>query len=128
MTVRVLCLFVLGLAVGGLGLSPASAADAKSLAGTYTVKGTNPDKSKYENTATITFKQGNTVEITYKQNKMTWIGLGKLDGDTLRVTFERAVVTARPGKGEYQVKPNGRLVGEWREKQDVWHETWVPQK
>jgi hypothetical protein len=120
---------VLALALYALMASPLIAAEAQDLAGNYRVKGTDPEGNNYEGTAEITFKAGKTVEITWTIGNRRSIGLGRLDGNTLTVEYQGAVAD-RGGKAVYQVRPAGRLVGEWTRRRGPKKgtETLIPQK
>jgi hypothetical protein len=122
MLFRLLCVVGLGL----YAASPACAVDAKDLAGKYTIKGATADgKNRYEQTATIAHKQGNVLELTLKDGKQTWIGVGKLNGDMVKFTVEKASGKGRTDTWEYQVRKNGNLVAEWKDGNKMWKETWV---
>lgn len=112
-----------------MGSIPAWAAEAKDLAGKYTVTGKDPSGTEYSGTAEVTHKKGPTVEIVWKIGKRTTIGLGKLTGDTLTVEYQGAIAD-REGKAIYEVKPRGRIIGKWHTKgsKGVGTETMVPEK
>ena len=117
MALRFVWLPLLALGLVGLVIPRAAAVEAKDLVGKYELTGTNPDGSKYEGSAEIEFEKGDTVKVTYKVGKRNDIGLGKLEGDKLTVTYQGAVAD-RQGKAEYEVRKNGKLVGKWRDKGD----------
>lgn len=109
---------------------PASAiaVEARELQGKYAIKGTLNGKPDYEQTAEIVFKQGNTIEVTVKDGKQTWIGLGKLNGNKLKITAQRARGQGETMEWEYRVKQNGELYAEWKEGKRQFTETWTRKK
>jgi hypothetical protein len=94
---------------------PAVAVNPRDLVGKYDLSGTNPDGTTYEGTATIEFAAGNSVTITYKIGRRNDVGVGKVEGNKLIVTYQGAVVN-RKGGAEYVIRKNGKLEGTWRDK------------
>lgn len=91
------------------------AVEAKDLAGSYTVKGVEPNGDKYEGTCEITHTARHSVQLVWKFGKKRSIGQGKLENDVLTVEYEGAIAD-REGKAVYDVKSKDRLVGEWKRK------------
>jgi hypothetical protein len=125
MLARLLCVVSVGLVMSASALG----AEPKDLVGKYTIKGTYvPDKSKYEGTAEIEFKIGKIVIITAKYDKFTAVGVGKVDGDTIRVTFERARVIEEPYLCNFKIMKDGSLVTEYEYGKEKWREVFTRTK
>jgi hypothetical protein len=128
MSVRFVSMLLAWLVLAGLDTT-GLAGGAKALVGEYIVKGTNPDGSKYDGTAQITFEAGNTVKVDYRFGDRRELGLGALKGDTLTVKFQGAKNTERTGDAVYTLQDNGHLVGHWHYKGDKkMPERLIPQK
>src|SRR4051812_14777976 len=108
--VRLMCVIIPGLLLVG----SAHAADAKDLEGKYKIKVYVNKKLEGDDSATIVFKGGNTVEVSIQSKKETWVGIGKLEGSRLKITWVKT-----SGKGrvvdDYEVQKNGNLEIEWKE-------------
>jgi hypothetical protein len=108
-TAAVVLLLLAGLPTLAWALEP------RDLVGKYTCKGENPDGSKYEHPLEITVENGNTLKVIYQSNRPD-IGLGSLEGKTLKVRFQGVKKTDRKGTAEYELQANGVLKGWWHDK------------
>jgi hypothetical protein len=101
---------ILGLALLGLRGADAQNVKPKSLVGKYDAVTVFSTGERYEGTAEITLEKGKSVKITWQYGKRKDIGLGRLEGNKLTVTYQRAYVDTQ-GKAEYTVEKGGKLSG-----------------
>ena len=106
--------FILALiaAVCSFALSPARAeirvAQATTIAGSYSVVGTNPDGSNYSGTVVISQVGDSQYRFDWSiGNGQTFTGTGALDGTTISVDWGQDAPVI------YQVSANGILAGTW---------------
>jgi hypothetical protein len=103
-------LFACGSDSGKSSGTSSGTSGSKSLSGTYTVKGTNPDGSSYRGTVTIT-GQGPAYSVAWKIAGDSFTGEGTLSGTTFNVRWHHADGTN--GTVAYTLKDNGQLTGPW---------------
>lgn len=98
----------------GACLPGANLEQGPGIAGTYVVNGVDPNGTEYTGRVSIT-EDRDTGHVTFE-----WIvtgailhGEGTLAGDTVELTWETVTSPRGPstGKAEYEVLPDGRLVG-----------------
>ncbi|MCA8909190.1 MAG: hypothetical protein KDA49_07435 [Rhodospirillaceae bacterium] len=90
--------------------APASAEDL-SIAGRYTLMGTNPNGSQYSGTAEIVAVGPGQVQIIQTVGGQTWAGQGGWTGDDLQIVYPDFNVMA-----VYGLNPDGSLEGNWGER------------
>jgi hypothetical protein len=100
-------LLIGALLAGGL----VSHANAQTVhAGTYDVKGTNLDGSRYEGTATITLSSDTTCTIEWTTGDSTSEGVCMLNDNAFAAAY---VLEDEIGLVVYEVKDRGVLDGVW---------------
>jgi hypothetical protein len=82
---------------------------AADLSGTYGVKGTNPDGTRYAGTAKIVMKPGYCRVDWVHGNNTSW-GTCKLSGKTFSVSF---FLNGGRGTVVYRLQSSGKLAGVW---------------
>ena len=86
-----------------------TSAFAVDLEGTYTVKGTNPDGSKYSGTAEITVTSNNTCRIVWDVGTES-SGICMRNGIALAAAYE---LKDKVGLVIYEIRDDGVLDGIW---------------
>lgn len=127
MFVRLLGLLA-GVSMLIVAATAVQAVEPKDLVGKYDVVTTLANGNSVSGTAEITFEKGKSLKITWHSTKRSDIGIGRLKGDTLSVTYQRAKVNTQ-GKAEYTVQKDGSLVGTFDDSKGVsGKETLTPKK
>ena len=82
-------------------------AQGASIAGSYSVSGTNPDASTYTGTVVVSQVNGNQYRFDWSVANQTFTGTGILNGNTISVDW------GQDSPVIYQVGTNGVLNGTW---------------
>ena len=80
---------------------------AVTIAGSYRVRGTNPDKSKYTGTVVVSQVDGNRYRFDWSVANQTFTGTGVLNGNAISVDWGQDFPVI------YQVGATGVLNGTW---------------
>ena len=91
---------------------PVKISDARQVAGSYSLRGTNPDNAGiYIGTVTVRHDGGTELNVTQLIQGMSWHGTGHIDSEgRLFVVFEENGV-----EGTWTLYDDGNLMGSWRE-------------
>ncbi len=110
-------------------MSLSHGAEPKDLVGKYDVSGKTPEGEKFSGTAEIVHLKARTLQITWTIGNRVTIGKGKFVDNVLNIEYEGAVAE-REGKAKYELKSEGRLIGQWHTKgrKGVGTEVMVPAK
>ena len=87
--------------------SATQATPAATIAGSYRVRGTNPDKSTYSGSVVVSQVNGNQYRFVWSVANQTFTGTGVLSGNTISVDWGQDFPVI------YQVATNGVLNGTW---------------
>jgi opacity protein-like surface antigen len=98
------------LAAAFLAAGCLTAAAAGDVGGTYEVKGTNLDGSKYSGTAEITVTSKNTCRIEWKTGGSSSSGICMRNGIALAAGY---TLNGAVGLVIYEIKDDGTLDGLW---------------
>ena len=93
-----------------LSLALGSAALAAEVGGTYEVRGTNFDGSRYGGTAEITITSGNTCRIVWNTGGDGAVGICMRNGIALAASY---IMGEAVGLVIYEIRNDGTLDGIW---------------